>query len=366
MRVLVILPTLTVTAGAEVVAWEWARYLAQVGDRVTVYVTHPTGEEMVPDGVSSVKATRAGVVAQIWDLAQYLKNQPVDVVVALMPYCNIISIAAARLLGGRRPKVVISAHNLVHGLRTVPDSSSRQHWLARRTYRYADLLVAVSHPVGAEATAEYGLPWNRVAVVPNPAFAKMQNRVTRPDGHAVDPGHLDLVVPARLIPQKRPLIAVDVAATLSQAFPGGVTVHFFGEGALHEAIVSRARETGVDVVMHGFVHGWIDECPAGSIVLLTSIVEGFGNVLVEAAAGGFKSIVSSRCMGAADAVVPGITGELIAGDSAADYAAAILGTSRESVRNVEPWLRRFSLESSGGILRDALVRIANRAGAIES
>jgi glycosyltransferase involved in cell wall biosynthesis len=205
----------------------------------------------------------------------------------------------------------------------------------------------------------------------------MQNRVTSPDGHAGDPGHLDLVVPARLVPQKRPLIAVDVAAILSPAFPGGVTVHFFGEddGPLREAIISRAREAGVDVVIHGFVHGWIDECPAGSVVLLTSIVEGFGNVLVEAAAGGFKSVVSSRCMGAADAVVPGITGELIAGDSAADYAAAVLRTSRDAVHGIEPWLQRFSFESSGGILRDALVRVtgdlggpavANRAGVIES
>jgi glycosyltransferase involved in cell wall biosynthesis len=377
MRVLVILPTLTVTAGAEVVAFEWARYLAQVGDRVTVYATHPREEEIPPDGVSMVKARIASVGAQIWDLAGYLKKNPVDVVVALMPYCNIISIAAARLLGVRRPKVVISVHNLVHGLRAVSGSFSRQQWLARRTYRYADLLVAVSHPVGAEAIAEYGLPWNRVTVIPNPAFAKMQNRVTSPDGHAGDPGHLDLVVPARLVPQKRPLIAVDVAAILSPAFPGGVTVHFFGEddGPLREAIISRAREAGVDVVIHGFVHGWIDECPAGSVVLLTSIVEGFGNVLVEAAAGGFKSVVSSRCMGAADAVVPGITGELIAGDSAADYAAAVLRTSRDAVHGIEPWLQRFSFESSGGILRDALVRVtgdlggpavANRAGVIES
>jgi len=367
MRVLLTIPSLSAPGGAEFVAWQWARYLAQVGDRVAVYITHPDGEDVAPDGVSLVKAGKTGVVARTRDLARYLKNQPVDVVVALMPYCNLISIAAARSLGVRRPKVVISAHNLTHGLRTVSGGSyAPQQWLARRTYRYTDLLVAVSHPVGAEAIAEYGLSWNQVTVVPNPAYAEMQNRVARPDGHAGDPGHLDLVVPARLIPQKRPLVAVDVAATLSPAFPGGVTLHFFGGGPLHEAVVSRAQEAGVDVVMHGWVQDWIDKCPTGSVVLLTSIVEGFGNVLVEAAAAGFRSVVSSRCMGAADAVVPGITGELIAGDSADDYAAAVLATSRVAVRDVEPWLRRFSLESSGGILRDALVRVANRAGGLES
>jgi glycosyltransferase involved in cell wall biosynthesis len=367
MRVLLTVPSLSEHGGAEFVASEWARYLAQVGDRVTVYTTHPQGDEVAPDGVTLVKAEKGSVVGQTRDLARYLKNQRADIVVALMGYCNLISIAAVRSLGVTRPKVVISEHNLTHGLRTVAGGSYARHqWLRRQTYRYADLFVGVSHPVGAEAIAEYGLSWNRVAIVPNPAFAKMQNRVASPDGDAGDPGHLDLAVPARLVPQKRPLIAVDVAATLSPAFPGGVTLHLFGHGPLREACVSRAREQGVDVVMHDWVQCWFDECPAGSVVLLTSIVEGFGNVLVEAAAAGFRSIVSSRCMGAADAVVPGITGELIAGDTADDYAAAVRATPRDAVRDVEPWLRRFSFESSGEILRNALVQVANHAGSIES
>jgi glycosyltransferase involved in cell wall biosynthesis len=284
-----------------------------------------------------------------------------------MPYCNLISIAAARSLGPGRPKVAISERALASGVRMVFGGSyARQMWLARRTYRYADLFVAISHPVAAEAIPLYGLPWNRVTVVPNPAIAKMQNRVASLDRRAHDPGHLDLVVPARLGPEKRPLIAVDVGAILSQPFPDGVTVHFFGAGPLHEAVVSRGREVGVDAVMHGWVEDWFDECPAGSVVLLPSIVEGFGNVLVEAAAAGFKSVVSSRCLGAADAVVPGLTGELTAGDSVEDYAAGVLEACREPVGDVEPWLRRFSAESSGRILRDALTRTADGARGIQS
>lgn len=359
MRVLISVNSLSEPGGAEFVAWQWARYLAQMGDRVTVYTTHSEGGDVAPEGVSLMTARRANVVVQTRDLARYLRDEPVDVVVAVMPYCNLISIAAARSLGAKRPKVVISAHNLAHGLRTVSGASfAPQHWLARRTYRYADRFVAVSHPVGAEAIAEYGLSWDQVTVVPNPAFAKMQDRAARRQGGG-DPAHLDLVVPARLVPQKRPLIAVDVAANLLPTFPSGVTLHLFGDGPLREASIARARQVGVDVVVHDWVEDWIDECPAGSVVLLASIVEGFGNVLVEAAAAGFRSVVSSRCMGAADAVVPGLTGELIAGDSPEEYAAAVLTTSRSVMPDVEPWLRRFSYESSGGILHDALLQVAN-------
>jgi glycosyltransferase involved in cell wall biosynthesis len=369
VRVLIAVPSLS-GGGAEFVALQWARYLAQVGDRVTVYTTYPKGEDVAPAGVSLVKAKSGNVVAKTRDLARYLRKQPFDIVIALESYCNLVSIAAARSPRTGRPKVVISLHLLAHGLpRTAFIGSLEiQQWLARHTYRYADLLVAVSHAVGAEAIAEYGLSSERVTVVPNPAFAKLQDRVASRDIHHGDPGRLDIVVPGRLAPQKRPLIAVDVAAALSPEFPGGVTVHFFGVGPLYEAVITRARETGVNVVMHGWVQDWFDHCPAGSIVLLTSALEGFGNVLVEAAGAGFRSVVSSRCMGAADAVIPGITGELIAGDSADDYAAAVLATPREPVRDIEPWLRRSSLESGGGILRDALVRITNRdrVGGIEA
>src|SRR6185312_3430683 len=107
-------------------------------------------------------------------------------------------------------------------------SLEMQQWLARHTYRYADLLVAVSHAVGAEAIAEYGMAKERVTVVPNPAFAKLQDRVVCREDYRGDPERLDIVVPGRLWPEKRPLMAVDVAATLSASFPNGVAVHFFG------------------------------------------------------------------------------------------------------------------------------------------
>ncbi|WP_445166907.1 glycosyltransferase [Mycolicibacterium sp. Dal123E01] len=363
VRVLVTIPSLVEPGGAEFVASEWARYLAQVGDSVTVYITHPEPGDVAPDGVLLVKARKSGFVAQTRELAQYLKSQPVDVVLSLMPYCNLMSVAAVRSLGRNRPKVVISGRTLAQGWRNQSGGSySRQQWLARRAYQYADLFVAISHPVGAEAIPLYGLSWDRVTVIPNPAFAKTQNRPVVTERPSINVSHVDLVLPARLVPEKQPLVAVDVAAALSTDFADGVTLHIFGVGPLADAITSRAKEAGVDLVMHGWVQDWFDECPPGSIVLLTSVVEGFGNVLVEAAAAGFRSIVSSRCLGAADAMVPGLTGELIANDSAEDYVAAVRAISREPVSGIETWLQRFTSEGSGRVLREALVRVNNGIG----
>jgi glycosyltransferase involved in cell wall biosynthesis len=360
MRIVITVPCLS-GGGAEFVAWQWARYLAGEGDHVTVYTTHSVLADATPEGVSLVKAPQGGVVAQARNLATFLRNEPADVVVALMPYCNLVTLAAARSMGSAGPLVVISEHIPANGPSMVYAGAHQNHVrLARRIYRSADLLVAVSHAVGAEAISEYGISMDKVAVVPNPAFAKLQNRHVKRPGGIPQSARLDLVVPGRLVPQKRPLLAVDVAAILSPHFPGGVTLHFYGAGPLIDQVVSHASDAGVNAVMHGWVENWFDECPAGSIVLVTSVLEGFGNVLIEAAAAGFRSVVSSKCMGVADAVIPGLTGELTTGNTAEDYAAAVLRTPRTPVCGIEPWLQRFTFESSGQILRDELTRIMQR------
>jgi glycosyltransferase involved in cell wall biosynthesis len=171
-------------------------------------------------------------------------------------------------------------------------------------------------------------------------------------------------VPARLVPVKRPLLALDVAACLEPELPSGVMVHYFGSGPLHDEIVQRAQELGVNAVLHGWVDKWFDECPAGTVVLLPSISEGFGTVLIEASAAGFGSVASSRCLGAFDGISSGITGELTVGGSSADFAAAVLVASRkEEVRGVEAWLESFCVASSGRSLRGALVAAPDRSTA---
>lgn len=359
MRVLFVVRALE-GGGAEFAAVQWSRYLAQAGDQVTLYAIHLTDGDAIPDGVSLVQApakVRGGrsFVLKTRYLARYLRRHPVDIIMANDIHNSLGSLIAVRGSFGRRPKVVINLHGLASNGST-GWKVAVVNWLARRLFRYADGIVAVSHSVAAEAVAFYGISADRANVVPNPALAKMQHRVAPPVDSEADPAHLDIAVPARLVPVKRPLLALDVAACLEPEFPGGVTVHYFGSGPLRDEIVQRAQELGMNAVLHGWVDKWFDECPAGAVVLLPSISEGFGTVLIEASAAGFRSVASSRCRGAADGIIPGITGELTVGDSSADFAAAVLVASRkEEVRGVEAWLQRFSFESSGRSLRGALL-----------
>lgn len=366
MRIVIVVPSLS-GGGAEFVAAQWARYLARAGDHATVYATHSKPTDVAPEGVTLVQARQGNAIRHARDLAKLLRQEPVDVVVALMPYWNLIGIAAVRSLGTKRPKVVISGRNLASGLRVVFGGSyGRKQWLARRAYRHADLFIAISHPVGAEAIAQYKLKPDRVTVVPNPALTKVEDDLPSRTDREISSTRLDIVIPARLVPQKRPLVAVEVAAKLRTKFQDGVVLHYFGIGPLHDAIVDCAATNEIDIVMHGWVDKWFDECPIGSVVLLPSLAEGFGNVLIEAAAAGFNSVISSRCMGSADAIIPGITGEVTAGDTVDDYANAVHTASQYSARtDISPWLNRFSFDSSGHIFRDQLVRVVDGTAVVE-
>src|SRR5690606_36212643 len=121
---------------------------------------------------------------------------------------------------------------------------------------------------------------------------------------------VDLVVPVRLGEQKRPALALEVAATLrdSMEYDTQVAVHYYGAGPYQPERAEAAVQPGVHAVFDGWVEGWFEDTPGAAVMLLTSHSEGFANVLVESAAYGIPVVAASRALGVADAIVPGITG----------------------------------------------------------
>lgn len=94
---------------------------------------------------------------------------------------------------------------------------------------------------------------------------------------------------------------------------------------------------------------------------MTASFEGLGNVLIEAAAVQIPCVACSRALGVADAILPGVTGELTMTDHPDDYADAVLRawSRRTSNDRLDGWLDHFSSERSTIRLLTAL-RIASR------
>ena len=108
---------------------------------------------------------------------------------------------------------------------------------ARRSYRRADRMVAISHPVAAEMVAAFRVSAQRCTVVPNPAASKgHESRGVRPPREIMS---VTLVVVGRLVAQKRPLLVVPVAEHLARA---GIETRVLvvGDGQLDRQSKSRA------------------------------------------------------------------------------------------------------------------------------
>jgi glycosyltransferase involved in cell wall biosynthesis len=349
LRVGILLPSLS-GGGAEFVALQWAEHLLRTGHEPTLITTHEP-DAAHPD-VPVVALTASSFPARVRALRRHVVGSRYDVLMGLMPHWNLLVLLATRGLASA-PATVISGRNVEAPLRRIHGLSYKvELGLAHQLYRRADAYVAISHPVAAEAAGVYGLDPDRVWVVPNPATGKdpARSAAARASAGQGDGTSVTLTVPARLVAQKRPVLAVETAALLRDRDGLDAKVDFFGKGPLEAEVRSAAARLGVPVTFRGWVTSWFDEAEPDAVVLLTSAAEGFANVLVEAAAAGVPSVASSRALGSADAIVPHVTGEFAIGSEPADYADAVLRARSLAPVSVPAWLERFSPAESGAAL----------------
>ncbi|WP_104198762.1 glycosyltransferase [Cryobacterium sp. Y29] len=391
-RILFVIPSLH-GGGAEFVARTWMGWLADQGYEVAVVLTSAAVKpEYLPDGVASSSLSgQRGHLQKATALRRRLLDWHPDVAISLQAHPNLVLLTAARLMPARlRPRVLVSERNLVSlGLPGSNLAHRVKIWFAKRLYPWADHVIAISHPVAAEMIAAFGVRGDRITVVANPATAKLRGtrrglgttaahvQVGGDDGtELVEPGGttivarserrpgsangIQIVLACRLVAQKRPLLAIAAAAELARR---GVVVEVvsFGGGPLLNDVQAAARQENVAFHHRGWVENWFDHFADNSVALLTSSREGFGNVLVEAAAAGYPSVAVSGALGVADAIVPGITGELALSAHPADLADAILRAVDLPLEHIEPWLARFSEEASGSALERVLLRVVERA-----
>jgi glycosyltransferase involved in cell wall biosynthesis len=356
MRVVVVTTSFK-GGGAEFVALTWASWLASSGHDVRLATTTIHDDGVAPAGVRHVRLASGSTRSTVLSLRSLLE-EPADVMLALQSFPNLVALAATR---GRadRPAVVISERNITTREGEKTRASERlKRAIALRWYRRADLAIAVSHAVAAELVSAYRVPGGRVVVVPNPSGWRAETRGTRAMDASAD-GALRIALPMRLVAQKRVGLAVEAAALLRAR---GVDARLlcFSTAAGMAALSDAAGVAGVPIESPGWVSDWAAATPPGSVAVLPSYREGFGNVLVEAAAAGIPSVAISNAFGVADALIPGVSGRLAFTGTPTDVADAILAARDMDMTRVADWTRRFSTEESGRLLVAALSRAIAR------
>jgi glycosyltransferase involved in cell wall biosynthesis len=271
------------------------------------------------------------------DLAAYLRRERPDALLAATPYLNLLVLWAKRLARSRTRVLVSERNNVSFRIEYKP----RQRCLPpllRRMYMTADVITTVSHAVGDDLAATTALPRELITTIYNPVVPPdLPDKAREPIDHRwFAPGAPPVVLGAgRLTPTKDFPTLLRAFAQVRKMLPARLMILGEGKNAEEDAarrieLLELATELGVreEIAMPGFMLNPFPYMARASVFVLSSVWEGFGNVLVEALACGCP-VVSTDCPdGPREILDGGRYGRLIpVGDHGA-MAEAILETLR--------------------------------------
>lgn len=328
-HVVLYVPDLSV-GGAERAALNLLEALPGPDLRVTLLLNQRRGPLMnaLPVGAELRSLDVHRTIAALPRLTAYLRKERPDVLISYLEFNNIVAIWA-NCLAGRPTKVIVSHHV------TTSNVNSGSSWkynlipvLYRFTLPWADHVVAVSKGV-ASGLARIMRGQDSLSVIHNPIITPAYRELAAaPLDHpwfAPDQPPLVLGV-GRLVPQKNFELLINAFAEFAAGSSARLVL--LGDGPLKADLqqqIDRLGLSGRAAILPIDINPWRYMARA-KVLVLSSLFEGFGNVLVEAMATG-TPVVSVDCPdGPADILGHGKWGRLVPSGDAKALAAAIVDT----------------------------------------
>lgn len=151
------------------------------------------------------------------------------------------------------------------------------------------------------------------------------NEFTNSPANQITTGPLNIGVVFRFVEVKQPILWLNVAKSVLEQSAMKVKFTMVGDGPLLEESIQYCKQLGIDsnVIFMGYRDDVIDILDTFDAFLLTSLIEGLPNVLIEAQAMGIP-VVSTDAGGAKETFVDGKSGFLVQDPSVENLSNAIL------------------------------------------
>ena len=315
--------------GAERVAVNLANSFVQRGYAVDMVLLAAVGE-FLSDLRPEIRVVDLQVRRLRWalfPLIRYLRQaQPAAVLANIWPLTVIAE--WARRLARVRTRLVVVEHTTWSRAKIV--SSAVVRWQVRTTmhlmFPRADAVVAVSQGAAGDLAHFAGIDPNSITVIYNPVAG-----IEKPSSsNDLEPAawrvgtHRRVLAVGALKDEKDYFTLITAFAILRQRVDARLLI--LGEGECRTALELLAKQSAIEdsVFMPGFVNDLAPYYQHADLHVLSSTVEGFGNVIVEALAAG-TPVVSTDCpSGPREILCDGRFGRLVPmGDAAALSAAMV-------------------------------------------
>jgi glycosyltransferase involved in cell wall biosynthesis len=319
--------------GAERVILDLATELSAQGDRVDLVLAEASGPLLaeVPRDVrivelgipgalrslpSALRRMPAGMVLaqgtprllRATDrLARYLRAEQPDALLATLRGPCLMAIWARREARSRSRVVVRLANHATAEARGETSPFKRDYpALVRRFYPQADRVVAVSQAMADDLVLRVGLERGAIEVIHNPVpVERIASLAMRPPerGWPDDRSLPVFVAAGRLVPQKDHATLLRAFAILRRTRDARLLI--LGEGEARDELLALAASLGVAdrVGLPGRVENPHAYFARAAAFVLSSVFEGFPNVLLEALAAGCP-VVSTDCPSGPAEILP--------------------------------------------------------------
>ncbi len=248
--------------------------------------------------VTDLKCPR---LRQAWPkLGAALKAHPLDVVVPTISHINLAVLMLRRKLGPKT-RIIARESNTPSASLGSTNWPRLYHWLYRRFIPRAHTILCPSQKVSSEFTEQFGVPQDRLAVLPHPVDVEMVRRQSMNARRKSGSG-LRFVAAGRLTHQK----GFDRLLDLLPDLPEDTHISLLGEGGDLAALRRRAVRLGVEdrIEFPGFVaNPWAYYAGADAF-LLPSRWEGMPNAALEALAIGVPVIARAEAGGINEVSAP--------------------------------------------------------------
>ena len=288
-------------------------YEARVDERIPI----------VPLAPATIRSSVLGLVAAARPLRRLVRERRPAIVCSFMDIANVV----AALAVDRGPRLIGCVQNtmsVAYGsgeraiARVIPV-------LARRVYGRFDRIVALSRGVADDLARNIPPVADRIDVVYNAGVDDEIARLAAEPLPELDPDRARPLIVAcgRLAPQKGYRYLLEAFASLHRERDAHLWI--VGDGPERPELERLISRLGVRdrVRLLGFQRNPYPFMAAADVFVLSSVYEGFGNVIVEAMATG-RAVVSTDCPhGPGEIIRDGVDGLLVPPADPARLAAAV-------------------------------------------